>query len=648
VHYQSLYRRFRPQRFGDVLGQEHVSETLRNAVATDKVAHAYLFSGPRGCGKTTSARILAKALNCTNLADGEPCNECDSCIHVVSGASMDVIELDAASNNGVDAMRDLVSRAALGTAGRRKVYIVDEVHMLSTAASNALLKTLEEPPDHVVFVLATTDPQKVLPTVRSRTQQFEFRLFPFDTLLALVRSVAVEAGIDLDDATLAAVTRRGNGSARDALSALDQAAAAGGMEDGFDVSELVHGLAVRDSTAVLLGVDRAAERGRDTRQLARDVIDVLRTVFLAHMGRPSAADADLVRALSPASATRALETIGEALIDMRDSLDPRVVLEVALIRLCRADLDASIPALLERIERLERGGFSMAAPALPAAVAPVSSAPAATPPTVPPTPDEVVRVPPVPAPPVPAPPVPAPPVPAPPVSPQPAQPVRPQPAPSATRLPPLRAPESETPAPGPRRAGAADAARAQLGVGGAKAANAAKLGAAPGTQARVPAALQPPSAPVEVSEDAAPTQHEQILDRVSRRARTYLAAGAFTSFDGDTLSFLLPNAMHLDRAREFADELTEATAAQLGRAVRVSLSAGADFSPDDSESAAPGVAPPPAPLAPLPPTQPVAEHQPEDDHDVDLDSLVDAPADADRSVLDQIASAFPGAQIVES
>ena len=195
--YQSLYRRFRPQRFEEVLGQQHVSMALRNAVREGRVGHAYLFSGPRGTGKTSTARILAKALNCADVRDGEPCGRCPSCVEIARGASLDVHELDAASNNGVDAMRDLVAHAALGTPGRWKVYIVDEVHMLSTAASNALLKTLEEPPGHVVFVLATTDPQKVLPTIRSRTQHFEFRLLGPDVLAGLLDDVSRAAGLQL-------------------------------------------------------------------------------------------------------------------------------------------------------------------------------------------------------------------------------------------------------------------------------------------------------------------------------------------------------------------------------------------------------------------------------------------------------------------
>src|SRR5437763_1964176 len=247
--YQSLYRRYRPQRFSELRGQDHVSRTLRNAVRKNKVAHAYLFSGPRGTGKTSSARILAKALNCASPTDGEPCGVCESCVEVTNGTSLDVHELDAASNNGVEAMRDLVARAALGTPGRWKVYIVDEVHMLSAAASNALLKTLEEPPGHVVFVLATTDPQKVLSTIRSRTQHFEFRLLPADEL--------------------------------------------------------------------------------------------------ARLG-------DQARRLGAPATVRAMETLGEALVDMRESPDPRVTLEVALVRLCRPDADTSPAALVERLERLER------------------------------------------------------------------------------------------------------------------------------------------------------------------------------------------------------------------------------------------------------------------------------------------------------
>src|SRR5438477_8145496 len=225
--YQSLYRRYRPQHFSELRGQDHVSRTLRNAVREGRVTHAYLFSGPRGTGKTSTARILAKALNCAAPADGEPCGSCASCVEVAAGTSLDVHELDAASNNGVEAMRDLVARAALGTPGRWKVYIVDEVHMLSAAASNALLKTLEEPPEHVVFVLATTNPEKVLPTIRSRTQHLEFTLFSADELEKLLADVLGQEGIDADPEALAVIARAAAGSARDALSLLDQALAHG-------------------------------------------------------------------------------------------------------------------------------------------------------------------------------------------------------------------------------------------------------------------------------------------------------------------------------------------------------------------------------------------------------------------------------------
>ncbi len=358
MSYLSLYRRYRPQRFDEVLGQDHVTTALRNAVRTSKVSHAYLFSGPRGTGKTSSARILAKALNCTDLRDGEPCGECASCVAVVAGASMDVFELDAASNNGVDAMRDLVGRANLGTPGRRKVYIVDEVHMLSTAASNALLKTLEEPPDHVVFVLATTDPQKVLPTIRSRTQPFEFRLLSTALLASHLTQVAEDAGLEVSAADIEVVARRGNGSARDALSALDQAAAAGGVDASAQpVDELVSAIGTRDTGSALVAIDRAAQNGRDPRQLARDLIESLRRAFLAHLA-PSLVEAGPdpqgAPTVTAAQATRAIEALGECLVAMRDSIDPRIDLEVAIVRLTRPELDTSLAAIVERLERLER------------------------------------------------------------------------------------------------------------------------------------------------------------------------------------------------------------------------------------------------------------------------------------------------------
>jgi len=353
--YQSLYRRYRSQKWSELKGQDHVSNTLRNAVREGRVSHAYLFSGPRGTGKTSSARILAKALNCPNQADGEPCGICDSCVGITEGRSLDVVELDAASNRGVDAMRELVSRAALGTPGRWKVYIVDEVHMLTTEASNTLLKTLEEPPAHVIFVLATTEPQKVLPTIRSRAQHFEFRLLSVELLVAHLKWVAADAGLDVPVEVIELVARRGKGSVRDALSALDQVAAAGGVDHQRpSIGELMEALCERDPARAMAGVAEWCGAGHDARQVATDLLERLRqallvTVSRALLGLPDeevdAVEAEALR-LGRAGTVRAMEVLGRTLVDMREAPDPRILLEVALVKLCRPELDASPAALL--------------------------------------------------------------------------------------------------------------------------------------------------------------------------------------------------------------------------------------------------------------------------------------------------------------
>ncbi len=362
--YQSLYRRFRPSTFAEVKGQDHVVLALRNAVRDRRVAHAYLFSGPRGTGKTSTARILAKALNCTDLRDGEPCGVCVSCLEIAKGTSLDVHELDAASNNGVEAMRDLVSRAALGTPGRQKVYIVDEVHMLSTAASNALLKTLEEPPAHVVFVLATTDPQKVLPTIRSRTQHFEFRLLGPETLGELLDQVRRDAHLDVPDEALDLAVRRGRGSARDALSVLDQVAASDSVDDDLpELDEVVEGLAERDVARALVAVAHLTSAGFSPQQLTGDLIEYLRQGFLAMVapelmavsGNERSTLSARTERVGLAALVRAMEVLGRAQVDMRDAPDPRVNLEVALVRLAHPEADDS-PAGPAVPHRATRGG----------------------------------------------------------------------------------------------------------------------------------------------------------------------------------------------------------------------------------------------------------------------------------------------------
>lgn len=390
--HQALYRRYRSKRFGEQVGQEHVMRALRTAVQEDRVGHAYLFSGPRGTGKTSTARILAKVLNCEDPQDGEPCGICPNCVAVDDGRIVDwLLELDAASNSGVQHIRDLIERIPLGTSGNRKVVILDEVHMLTTGAANALLKTLEEPPPHVVFILATTDPQKVLPTIRSRTQHFEFHLLPAEELADHVRRVIADAELTLGEDAVDYVIRQGGGSARDTLSALDQVAAMGGVPaETQPVEAILAALVARDAGAALVAVADATAAGRDPRVLGEVLIGRLRDAFLAVMQAPDrhlpAADqeqaAELGAALGPAGITRALEVLGEALVELAKKPDPRVVLEVALVRLCRPEADRSLEAVLERLERLERAvaaGGAVVAPgsSAPGSVGPEADAPAA-------------------------------------------------------------------------------------------------------------------------------------------------------------------------------------------------------------------------------------------------------------------------------
>jgi len=370
----SLYRRFRPARFAELRGQDHVVRALQGAVKNDRISHAYLFSGPRGTGKTTTARILAKALNCENPVDGDACATCASCLAIAKGTSLDVIELDAASNNGVDDIREIISGAWHGTPGSWKVYIFDEVHQLSKAASAALLKTLEEPPAHVVFVLATTDPHKVLPTIRSRTQHLEFRLLGADTLATLLHDVEGAAGLGADDATIEAAVRLGRGSARDALSALDQLLATGAISESQpEFDGLFHALVNDDAVAALRSLAILAREGWDPEQLAENFAGEVRQVFLLQVAPEvaDAVDADRDRLaswgdqLGLARSVRILETVGRAIREMKSAPEKIVMLEVAMVRLTKPELDNSYESLDERLTKVERGAVRTVSPASP-------------------------------------------------------------------------------------------------------------------------------------------------------------------------------------------------------------------------------------------------------------------------------------------
>lgn len=381
MEYQALYRKYRPQGFDDVVGQGHVTATLSREVAERRVAHAYLFAGPRGTGKTTTARILAKALNCEDRnSDGSPCNECESCESITEGSSLDVMEMDAASHNSIEDIRDIrVSVTTVAShAGSRRVFILDEAHMLSKAAGNALLKTLEEPPEHVHFVLATTEPYKLLDTIRSRSQRFDFHPIPVESLAAHLGRISDLEGYKSDATALVAVSRHAGGSARDSLSLLEQVAALGGgtvdmagvrralgIADAEAYSRLADAIGSNDATSALHLVAELAGAGVDLRRFVAEGVAFFRGVFLAHyapnLEEVSDEPTDVLdgwkrtaASLSAADVLRAVDVLGDALIRLREGREERLMVELALIKLTRPEVASDQESLAARIGRLER------------------------------------------------------------------------------------------------------------------------------------------------------------------------------------------------------------------------------------------------------------------------------------------------------
>ena len=397
---ESLYRKYRPQVFEDVVGQGHIERTLKNAIDQDKVSHAYLFCGPRGTGKTTMARLLAKALLCERGPTSEPCGTCRECTDIANGVHPDVYELDAASRTGVENVRDeIISRVNFApTRGSKKVYIIDEVHMLSTAAFNALLKTLEEPPAHVVFVLCTTDPQKVPETIHSRCQRFDFHRLSTDQIVARLGAVCEAEGVEFEGEALELIAHRADGGMRNALTSLEQLIAFGGGTvtvkgaedllgslDSSDMAEIIAAVGKRDAQACFTWVAHYVESGSDLAQFARDMAEHVRDLYVLSLAGTDAA-LDVTEAerremagelplFGPDRLSRLLGVLGDLLSELRTSSNARLDFEIALTRMIRPDSDLTLASLAERIEALEKG--QVARPAAPSAMA--ASAPAPQP-----------------------------------------------------------------------------------------------------------------------------------------------------------------------------------------------------------------------------------------------------------------------------
>jgi DNA polymerase-3 subunit gamma/tau len=390
MKHTTLYRKWRPRRFGGIVGQEPIVRTLRRAIETDRVSHAYLFSGPRGTGKTSTAKVLAMGLNCEKGPTPEPDGTCDSCRAIVGNSSMDVLEMDAASNRGIDEIRDLRDRVNLApVSGRMKVYIIDEVHMLTVEAFNALLKMLEEPPEHVVFVLATTEKHKVLPTIISRCQSFDFRRPSVETLTEKLREIADAEGIEVEPAALTVIAREGRGSFRDAEGLLDQLSsfAEGGITAPMvrellgsvgpeALLETTHALHERRAADALRIVDRLSNEGRDLGQFVGELLSHLRNlmllphapeVALAGIGGDERAPLEEQASTIPtAEVVRLVEALGDALGRIKRGGDPKLELELTFLKLARDYTEPDLNPLLSRLEALENalqnGGLAAAPP----------------------------------------------------------------------------------------------------------------------------------------------------------------------------------------------------------------------------------------------------------------------------------------------
>jgi DNA polymerase III subunit gamma/tau len=408
----SLYRRHRPGSFDEVVGQTHVVRTLRNAVEQGKVHHAYLFVGSRGTGKTSMAKILARSLNCERGGPTvTPCGECESCVTIAAGTSIDVIEMDAASNRSVDDVRDLRERVAYAPAGGHwKVYILDEAHMLTKEAWNAFLKTLEEPPPNTVFVLATTESHKVMATIADRCQRFDFQRPSLEQISEVLTRVAASESIEIDEGAVAMIARSASGSFRDALGTLDQLVAFGGNDVELkDVLEMlgaadadllfdaVDAVVAEDPKAVLLGVEKMARSGRDPSQFARDLLAHLRHLLIAQTTGEvptsfvvTATDTARLQAqasaIRPANLIRTIDELAHALTAVREGDDARMAVEIALLKAARPDLDPDTAGLLRRIERLEgqQTGGGQAAGPVTAGDPPPPARQEGVPPTAPP------------------------------------------------------------------------------------------------------------------------------------------------------------------------------------------------------------------------------------------------------------------------